>query len=110
MILQIIAIILISLGVWMILTWDRSIDNKTLAIVIALGIIFIFVGVRVLFMNVSSGLILKRITGLILGAIGVFFITGFPDVVADYQSPGMTWLMTFIGIIFIVSSAYLILV
>ncbi len=110
MILQIIAILLISLGVWMILTWDRGIDNKTLAIVLTLAIVFIFVGVKILFIGVSSALLLRRLTGIILGAIGVFFIIGFPDVVADYQSPGMTWLMTFIGIIFVVSSAYLILV
>ncbi len=110
MIIQIIGIILLALGIWMTLTWDRSVDNKTLTIVILLGILFIFIGVKILFGSLSFELIERRIVGIIFGFVGVYFIIGFPDVVADYQSPGMTWFMTFLGIIFVVASAYLILV
>jgi len=110
MILQIFGVLLLSLGIWMLITWDRKLDNKNLFIVILLGIIFIFLGVKILFGGFDFSIIWRRMIGIVLGFIGVFFIIGFPDVSADYQSPGMTRLIAFLGIILLVTASYLLII
>lgn len=110
MIFQILGILLLSLGVWMLVTWDRGLDNKTFTIVIILSILFIFLGVKLTFDGVNPSVLWHRVLGIAIGFAGVFCIVGFPDVTPDYQSPGMSWLMVFIGIILMVVAVYLLII
>ncbi len=110
MILQILGILLIALGIWILFTWDRGIDNKDLLIVILLGIIFVFLGVKILFGPIDTSVVIRRLIGVALAFGGVFFIIGFPDVNPDYQSTGMSWFGTFLGIVLLVAALYLLVV
>ncbi len=103
----IIAGILIAFGV---LSVYRSIDegkvDKEMGIILLIGIAAIFGGLWIIFTRLTLAIILTKLAGLILGAVGVFLVIGYPET-NEYQPVGFTTTGVFLGIVFLIVGAYL---
>jgi hypothetical protein len=74
------------------------------------GIVCVVAGGWIILSTVTLALILKRLAGLILAGIGVFMLTGFPDVSPDYQPVAMSKAGILIGLILLIIGIYLLFV
>lgn len=83
-------------------------DAKLLFIMI-IGFVCLFGGLWIIVQELTLMLILKRLGGLILAAIGLFMIIGFPGS-KSYSPSGYNRTAAFFGIILLVVGLYLLLV
>src|SRR3990167_5553381 len=103
----IIAAILIAFGVMTIyFSIEEGMSDAKLMGIFILGLLAVGGGMFILVRTLTLIVILKKIAGLILGAAGLFFILGFPDV-KDYQREGMGKAGIFIGIVLLVIGVWL---
>lgn len=103
----IIGAILIAFGIMTIyFTIEEGVSDTKLMGIFVLGLLSVGAGVFVLVKALTLILILKKLAGLILGAVGLFFIIGFPDI-SGYQSPGITKAGIFIGIVLLILGIWL---
>jgi len=86
----------------------KSDEKYFLALLV--GIICIVAGGWIILTHVTLALILKRLAGLILTGVGVFIITGFPDVTPDYQPKEMSRAGLLIGLILLIVGLYLLFI
>lgn len=77
---------------------EQGIKDKQLAGMMLLGILSIFIGGWIFLSQITLGFIIKKIVGILLTAVGVFLVMGFPDV-TDYQPKGMGKAGIFLGIV-----------
>lgn len=103
----IIGAILIAFGIMTIyFTIEEGVSDAKLMGIFILGLLSAGAGVFVLVKTLTLIVILKKITGLILGAAGLFFILGFPDII-DYQREAMGKAGIFIGIVLFIIGMWL---
>src|SRR3989338_888567 len=103
----IIGAILVAFGIMTIyFSIEEGISDPKLMGILILGLLATGAGMFVLVKELTLIGILKKLTGLILVAAGLFFILGFPDV-SDYQREGMTRAGIFIGIFLLIIGAWL---
>ena len=103
----IIGAILIAFGIMTIyFSIGKGVSDPKLMGMLILGLLSAGAGIFVLVKALTLIVILKKIAGLALGAAGLFFVLGFPDIV-DYQMEGMGRAGVFIGIVLLVIGAWL---
>src|SRR3989338_5905239 len=103
----IIGAILVGFGIMTIyFSIGEGIGDPKLMGILVLGLIATGAGIFVLVKELTFIVIIKKLTGLILGAVGLFFILGFPDI-SDYQRPGMSKAGIFLGIFLTVTGIWL---
>ena len=103
----IIGAILVAFGIMTIyFTIEEGISDTKLMGILILGLIATGAGIIVLVKELTIIGILKKLTGLILGGAGLFFILGFPDI-SDYQREGMSRAGIFLGIFLTVIGIWL---
>ena len=99
--------ILIAFGIMTIyFSVEEGVSDPKLMGILILGVLSTGAGIFVVVKTLTLIILLKKLVGLFLGAAGLFFILGFPDIV-DYQRPGMGKAGVFIGIVLIVIGAWL---
>ncbi|MBI2578222.1 MAG: hypothetical protein HYW26_00775 [Candidatus Aenigmarchaeota archaeon] len=111
MVLDIIAAaVLISFGVFAIIfSVDSGADDPKLLFILFIGAVFIFAGGWIIISKITWEFIIRKIAGLLLGALGIFLVVGFPDVAPDYQRAAMSKTGVFFGLIFLIIGIYLLL-
>ncbi len=93
------AAILIAFGLLAIhFTVNSSVGSGHVIFVLVVGIIAIAVGLWIIISVITLAVLLRKIMGLALTAIGLFLILGFPDI-TDYQPENMAKTAVFAGII-----------
>lgn len=103
----VIAAILIAFGIMTVyFSIEERISDPKLMAIFVLGLLSVGAGIFVLVKALTLIVILKKIAGLALGAAGLFFVLGFPDIV-DYQREGMGRAGIFIGIVLLVLGVWL---
>ena len=104
----IVSAVLIAFGVLTILFMSevKLNDTKATALLIA-SVVAIVLGGWIFVTSIGVFVILQKIAGLILLAVGVFMVLGFPGVVEEYQTAGMAKTGIFIGIVLLIIGAYL---
>ena len=109
MVLEIIgAALLLAFGLFAIyFSIEEAPSDTRLWIVMLLGILAIGLGSWIIITKLTLAFILKKIAGLVLGAVGLFLLIGFPDI-ADYQYSGMSKAGIFIGLVLLIIGAYLV--
>lgn len=110
MVLEIIAAsILIAIGLMAIyFSIEKGISDRRLLLIIILGFLAILGGAWIIISNLTLGIILTKLAGLILAAFGLFLVIGFPGI-TDYQPAGMGRAGIFIGLILLIIGIYLLL-
>lgn len=89
---------------------ESGASDEKYFLALLVGIIFVVAGGWILLTYVTLALILKRLAGLIIAGVGVFIITGFPDVTPDYQPKEMSKAGVLIGLILLIIGLYLMFV
>ncbi len=103
----IIGAVLIAFGIMTIyFSIEEGISDAKLMGILILGLLSAGAGIFVLVKALTLIVILKKITGLVLGIAGLFFIIGFPDII-DYQPEGFGRAGVFIGIVLLVLGVWL---
>jgi len=85
---------------------ESSSSDNVYFISLLVGIACVIAGGWIILTHVTLALLLKRVAGIVLAAVGVFLITGFPDV-ADYQPKGMSKAGVLLGLVLIIIGLYL---
>jgi hypothetical protein len=89
---------------------EFSKTDEAYFLALLIGIACVIAGGWILLSTIPLALILKRIAGLVLAGVGVFIITGFPDVTPDYQPREMSKAGLLIGLILFILGLYLMFV
>ena len=106
---SIVASIFIAFGILSIMfSIEHGINDKEMMGIIILGILSILLGGWIFFTFVTIEFIIRKIIGIILAAIGLFLIFGFPDA-AEHQREGFSRLGIFIGIILAIFGIWLLI-
>lgn len=104
----IVAAVLLAFGILAIwLSFESSLDDKNLVLVLLVAIAAIIAGGWIIVTKLTLALVLTKLAGLVLAGIGLFLVIGFPDVNPDYQRVGMSRAGVFIGLILLIIGAYL---
>lgn len=108
MVLEIVgAAVMIAFGLLAVyLSIEGGKGDSKLIIIMLIGIALIVGGGWIIATRISLALLLAKIAGLILLAIGFFLIWGFPDS-PDYQHRGMANTGVFLGIVLFIIGIYL---
>ena len=85
---------------------EKGASDQDLLIALLLGIAAVIGGGWIILTKLTLAIVLTKLAGLILGAIGAFLIFNFPDV-DDYQTRGMSITGIFIGIVLLIIGAWL---
>ncbi len=86
---------------------DSGNESKFL-MVLLIGIAAIVGGGWILVTKITIPVLLTKIAGLILAAIGIFMVIEFPDI-SEYQRPSMSTTGIFLGLIFLILGVYLLI-
>jgi lipopolysaccharide export LptBFGC system permease protein LptF len=86
---------------------DQSKSDNAYLIALLVGIACVVAGGWIILTKVTLALLLKRIGGIILAAIGLFLIIGFPDVINTYQPEGYSKAGVFIGLVLLIIGLYM---
>ncbi len=89
-------------------TIDGDLSDAHFLVILLLGFAAIVGGGWILITRITIPVILTKVAGLILAAIGVFLTVDFPDI-KDYQREGMGIAGLFIGLIFLILGVYLLI-
>ncbi len=100
---------LVAFGIMTIyFTIDQGVSDQKLMAILILGLLCTGAGIYVLVKELTLIGILKKISGFILAAAGLFFVLGFPDI-TTYQREGMGRAGIFLGIFLIIIGLWLLL-
>ena len=103
----ILAAVLIAFGLMTVyFIIDTGVSDQKLMGILLLGLLCIGGGVYVLLQALTLAVILKKLAGLVLILVGLFFIIGFPDII-DYQPSNFGRAGIFIGIVLMVIGIWL---
>lgn len=107
MVLDIIAgAVLLAFGFFVIyFSFESKNNDRSFLAVFVIGIVLVLVGGWIILTTITIEMLLRKIGGLILAIIGLFLLTGFPDIV-DYQQKGMSKAGVFIGFILLIVGVY----
>ncbi|MBI4162535.1 MAG: hypothetical protein HY513_02535 [Candidatus Aenigmarchaeota archaeon] len=86
---------------------EEGFDDKRIMMIFLIGLAAIIAGGWIIFSRITLATILTKIAGIIIGLVGFFLVTSFPDVI-DYQPDGMGKAGIFIGLIMLIFGVYLI--
>lgn|SRR3989344_5687364 len=75
---------------------------------LAIGIVLVLIGGWIILSSIELATILKKLGGLVLAVVGIFLLTGFPDIV-DYQPKAMTKGALFVGLVLLIVGVYIFL-
>ncbi|MBI4018608.1 MAG: hypothetical protein HY368_03290 [Candidatus Aenigmarchaeota archaeon] len=103
------AAVLIAVGLFVIFfSIDSDANDSKLLFMLFLGVVLIFAGGWLILSKLTWGVVVRKVAGLFLGALGFFLFAWFPDI-QDYQKVGMTKTGIFFGIVFFIIGLYLLL-
>lgn len=110
MVLEIIgASVMIAFGVLAIFfSIDSGVNDMKMFIIMIIGLMLMIGGGWIIVTSISLAVLLAKIAGILLIALGFFMLTGFPDLY-EYQTREMTKAGVFLGVIFFVVGFYLLL-
>ena len=108
MILDIIAgSVLLAFGIAAVyFTINGDLTDSKFLIILLLGFAAIIGGGWILITRITLAVILTKIAGVVLGAIGLFMVVDFPDI-TQYQREGFSITSILIGLVFLILGAYL---
>ncbi|MFC2143633.1 hypothetical protein ACFLQN_04515 [Candidatus Aenigmatarchaeota archaeon] len=80
-------------------------SDSSFLIMLLIGIAMIIAGGWIIAIKITFAVLLRKIAGFILAAVGLFMLVGFPDIV-DYQRRGFTKSAMVIGLFLLVIGVY----
>lgn len=99
--------VLIAFGIMTVyFTIEQRISDQKLMAIFVLGLLCVGAGLYVLIKTVTLVVILRKLAGVAVAAVGLFFVVGFPDV-RQYQRQDMSRTGAFIGIVMLVIGIWL---
>lgn len=105
----IIAAILITFGLLSLyFSIENGIGDPKLMLILVVGIVAVLAGSWIIISTVTLGILLQKLGALLMIALGLFLVIGFPGV-SEYQSPKVGKAGAFIGLIILVIGAYFLL-
>ena len=110
MVLEIIAsAILIAFGILSIyLSIESGIKDPKLMFILLIGVACVIAGSWILIETLTLGLILRKLFGIVLAALGLFLLIGFPDI-REYQRFEMARASVCMGLIILIIGIYFLL-
>ncbi len=102
------ASILVAFGL-LVIYWcvEEKFDDKRIMMIFLIGLAAVVAGGWIIFSRITLATLLTKIAGIILALVGLFLITGFPDV-EDYQPMGMSKVGVLAGLAMLIFGIYLI--
>ena len=105
----IIGSVLVAFGIAAVyFTIEGDASDSRFLILLLVGIAAIIGGGWILVTRITIPVLLTKIAGLVLAAIGVFLVIEFPDI-GDYQKSSMSVTGIFLGLIFMILGVYLLI-
>ena len=110
MVLEIIgSAILIAFGLFSIfISIEGKVSDPRLMIILLIGVGCVIAGSWIIIETLTLAIVIRKIFGIILAAVGLFLLIGFPDI-KDYQRPEMSRLAIFMGLFIIIVGIYFLL-
>ena len=99
--------VLLAFGFFVIyFAFESKNDDRSFFAILLLGIALVVIGGWIILITITLEMLLIKIAGIVLALIGLFLLTGFPDI-GDYQREGMSKAGIFIGLILLIFGVYL---